>query len=150
MLESGVPIFFLARAFTFVGGAPLPVMAELDETLDADALDAPPSTEAPWLMEVARAPVRKAAAELREGEQLGDGRYRVGAPLGAGGMGSVHEAHDVELDSTVALKVLSRVDGSGIYRLKNEFRALRDISHRNVVQMYELFRDRGRWCLAME
>jgi serine/threonine protein kinase len=41
---------------------------------------------------------------LSAGDRLG--RYEVLAPLGAGGMGEVHRAHDEQLDRDVAIKAL--------------------------------------------
>jgi hypothetical protein len=60
-------------------------------------------------------------------------------------MGVVYRAYDSQLASDVALKSLSRVSADDQYHLKREFRALADIRHPNLIDLYELFAD-GRTC----
>ncbi len=84
------------------------------------------------------------------GTRLADGRFEILRRLGAGGMGVVYEAFDAERRGRVALKTLNRVDGAGIYRLKNEFRALADVSHPNLVRLHELFADDKVWFFTMD
>jgi serine/threonine protein kinase/tetratricopeptide (TPR) repeat protein len=84
-------------------------------------------------------------------ETLGEGgRYRIGRKLGAGGMGIVYAAHDGTRDAEVALKLLRRPDPDGLFRFKREFRALTDIHHANLVNLYELVADDDRWFFTME
>src|SRR5262249_11993203 len=60
-------------------------------------------------------------------------RYELRAHLGAGAMGTVHRAWDKELLAEVALKRLfARAGSEQLYLLKQEFRALRDLSHPNL------------------
>ncbi|HEY6179914.1 MAG TPA: protein kinase, partial [Kofleriaceae bacterium] len=65
-------------------------------------------------------------------------RYQVVRRIGAGGMGVVYEADDVERGQKVALKTISNPDVEKIYQLKREFRALADLSHPNLVALYDL------------
>jgi serine/threonine protein kinase/tetratricopeptide (TPR) repeat protein len=70
------------------------------------------------------------------GQQLGP--YRIERRIGAGGMGEVYSACHVETDRRVAIKFLSRTTPRLLYRFKREFRALADVSHRNVIRLGEL------------
>jgi eukaryotic-like serine/threonine-protein kinase len=83
-------------------------------------------------------------------EFLGTTRYQPLRRLGAGAMGIVYEVFDRERGENVALKTLSRVDPTGIYDLKKEFRSLADVRHPNVVTLYEMVNDDDRWFFTME
>ncbi len=78
------------------------------------------------------------------------GRYRILRRLGAGGMGVVYAAEDRERGGVVALKTLRKADYEKIYRLKREFRALADLSHPNLVALYDLFVEEGACFFTME
>jgi len=79
------------------------------------------------------------------------GRFLVLSHLGQGGMGVVVEAHDEQLDRTVALKLLHvRAAGRQRARLLREAQALARLSHPNVVQIYEVGLVGGRTFIAME
>ncbi len=68
------------------------------------------------------------------------GRYRVTGELGRGGMGVVYEAHDPSLDRTVAIKLVtpSRSTPDSRARLAREARTLAQLSHPNVVEIFEI------------
>ncbi|MFS8069371.1 MAG: serine/threonine-protein kinase, partial [Byssovorax sp.] len=83
-------------------------------------------------------------------EPSGEARFLLRRPLGEGGMGVVHVAFDRERGAEVALKTLTRVDPTGISALKNEFRALADLTHPNLVALHELVSEGGAWFLSME
>lgn len=65
-------------------------------------------------------------------------------------MGVVYEAFDAAQDTLVALKTLSQVDPSSLYFLKNEFRALADVVHPNLVGLHGMFSDGEHWFVTME
>jgi hypothetical protein len=77
-------------------------------------------------------------------------RFEVVAQLGAGGMGEVYRAHDRTRGAEVALKVLRDLDAGALLRFKNEFRALHDVEHPNLVRLHELHEDRGTWFFTMQ
>ncbi|MEZ4453856.1 MAG: AAA family ATPase [Nannocystaceae bacterium] len=78
------------------------------------------------------------------------GRFELLRPIGSGAMGRVFEALDRERGERVALKTLHKLDPSALYRLKNEFRSVADLNHRNLVALHELISHRGEWLLTME
>ena len=80
----------------------------------------------------------------------GNSRFRLVRQLGAGGMGIVYEAEDQQRNVRVALKTLQRADPDLLYRLKREFRSLRDLVHHNLVGLGDLFEQDGEWFFTME
>jgi serine/threonine protein kinase len=80
----------------------------------------------------------------------GTSRFVVEGRLGEGGMGVVHQVRDVQRGEVVALKTMTHLDPVSLLRFKREFRALADISHPNVVQLYELFSEGDQWFFTME
>lgn len=77
-------------------------------------------------------------------------RYVIERELGHGGMGAVYQVLDLERNTRVALKALNTVDAINIYRLKNEFRQLADLSHPNLVSLHELCCENDLWFFTME
>ena len=84
------------------------------------------------------------------GEFRGTERYEVLRRIGEGGMGVVYEAYDRERQQRVALKTIRRANSDTIYRLKREFRALADLSHPNLVSLYDLVVDERACFFTME
>ena len=87
--------------------------------------------------------------------RLLDGRYRIGSRIARGGMASVHEAHDIRLDRTVAVKIMHPGLGDGdsgdfAERFVREARAAARLSHPNVVAVYDQGDDDGTVFLVME
>jgi serine/threonine-protein kinase len=81
------------------------------------------------------------------------GRYRLVALLGKGGMGEVYRAEDLTLDQPVALKFLPAAvvgDPVRLTQFHNELRVARQVSHKNVVRLYDLGEADGRPFLTME
>jgi serine/threonine protein kinase len=86
-------------------------------------------------------------------QTLAGGRYRIEDVLGRGGMASVYLARDGELDRPVAVKVLAEhlADTPGFrQRFLREARLAAQLSHPNVVQVFDVGEDRGRPFIVME
>jgi eukaryotic-like serine/threonine-protein kinase len=106
------------------------------------------------LREVAAAPERPLApaAALKAGELVGES-FRIEATIGAGGMGVVYRARDLELDRPVAIKVRSGTTRDGdIARMLREAKVMAQLSHPNIVTVYEVGTHGGpdRIFIAME
>src|SRR5689334_24444075 len=65
-------------------------------------------------------------------------------------MGVVYEAEDKERGQKVALKTISNPDVEKVYQLKREFRVLADLSHPNLVALYDLVVDAESCFFTME
>jgi WD40 repeat protein/serine/threonine protein kinase len=78
--------------------------------------------------------------------------YRVVRPLGAGGMGEVYLARDVNLGRKVALKVVKQqaLDVASIERLFAEARITASFNHPHIVTVYSVGYHEGRPYLALE
>lgn len=79
------------------------------------------------------------------------GRYRLETPLGQGGMAEVWRAHDERVDRAVAVKILhTYVHPTERERFFQEVKALSQLSHPAVVQVYDLGEEEGRTFFVME
>ncbi len=80
-------------------------------------------------------------------------RYRILRILGEGGMGAVYQARDQELDRIIALKVI-RPELAGnpaiLQRFKQELILARNVTHRNVVRIFDLGEADGIKFITME
>jgi serine/threonine protein kinase/tetratricopeptide (TPR) repeat protein len=102
----------------------------VDSEIATEAMDRPESDSSPEL--------------LAPGHHFGN-RYRIIRTLGTGGMGAVYQAWDDELHIAVALKVIradavrSRRRARELeQRFKRELLLARQVTHRNVVRIYDI------------
>lgn len=114
--------------------------------LDTQNLSSANDRARKFLYEPETAPLRNAGLEsaariLSPGTVLA-ARFRILHPLNAGGMGSVYEAWDSELQETLALKTILpefASERSIIERFKREVKQARQITHPNICRVYDLF-----------
>jgi serine/threonine protein kinase len=79
--------------------------------------------------------------------------YEVLAPIGAGGMGEVYQAHDSKLGRDVAIKVLPEAfayDAERLSRFQREAKMLAALNHPNIATIFGLEQSDGTSYLVME
>jgi tetratricopeptide (TPR) repeat protein/predicted Ser/Thr protein kinase len=110
-------------------------------------------TEA-WSVAVTPRPASEAASkgQLEPGTVLAE-RFEILQLLGQGGMGAVYKGRDLELDRLVALKLI-RPDLAShpeiLRRFKQELILAREVTHRNVVRIFDLGQAQGIKFITME
>jgi hypothetical protein len=128
-----------------------PRTAPLDEEGDRDEADERADFSLDTDIDIDAAGAIQAGATGAGGGTLAStGRFTIQQRLGAGGMGVVYRAFDRERGEVVALKTMRRIDPRALYRFKHEFRTLADLSHPNLVNLYELVATGSYWFFAME
>ena len=125
-----------------------------DTLIDADATIAPGTSfrraSPPPRSRISGADA--SAAVLQIGDILG-GRYEILQLLGEGGMGAVYKSADRELDRFVALKVIRPELASNpsiLARFKQELLLAHQVTHRNVIRIYDLGEAEGVKFITME
>jgi hypothetical protein len=86
-------------------------------------------------------------------EQRAFGRYVLRTMVGRGGMGVVWRAYDEKLERDVALKFLPEVvrnDPDAVRELKHETRCCLQLTHANIVRVYDFVEDGTMAAIAME
>ena len=79
------------------------------------------------------------------------GRYRLVRQIGSGGMGRVFEAVDLQLERSVAVKLLAAEEDEEHRELfRRESRLLARLKHPNIVAVHEAGQDDGRGYIAMD
>src|SRR5580700_6193375 len=81
------------------------------------------------------------------------GRYELSHLVARGGMAEVYRAHDRLLDRPVALKVLFpelSVDRAFVERFRREAQAAANLSHPNIVPVFDWGEDTGTYFIVME
>ena len=112
-----------------------------------------PSAAAAWSIAVtAPSGAPGAEGELLVGTFLAE-RYEILELLGQGGMGAVYKARDTELERLVALKLIRPELASNpeiLRRFKQELILARDVTHRNVIRIFDLGQAKGIKFITME
>jgi serine/threonine protein kinase len=94
----------------------------------------------------------QAAPPIPPGTVLGD-RYRIGEPIGQGGMGTVYAGRDLLLDHEVALKFLQtgfEEDPRYWDILRQEVKLSTRVTHPNVARVHTLEKIDGSFFIVME
>lgn len=86
------------------------------------------------------------------GQKIND-RYQIIRTIGEGGMANVYLAHDLILDRDVAVKILRgdlADDEKFVRRFQREAISASSLSHPNIVEMYDVGEDDGKYYIVME
>src|SRR3989440_7047128 len=86
-------------------------------------------------------------------ERVYNGRYELVRHIARGGMAEVYLAHDRFLDRPVALKVLFpelSIDPSFVERFRREAQAAANLTHPNIVGVFDWGEDQNTYFIVME
>ena len=89
---------------------------------------------------------------INKGELI-DNRYKVIKAIGEGGMANVYLAYDTILDRNVAVKILRgdlATDEKFVRRFQREAISASSLNHPNIVEMYDVGEDNGKYFIVME
>jgi tetratricopeptide (TPR) repeat protein/predicted Ser/Thr protein kinase len=110
----------------------------------------------PYIRPTSPSPPPTSSISAFQGLQPGvlfGGRYEIMGVLGQGGMGAVYKARDRELDRLIALKVIRpelATDPAILLRFKQELILSRNVTHKNVVRIFDLGEAEGIRFISME
>jgi serine/threonine protein kinase len=93
------------------------------------------------------------AMEPVETPRIYSGRYELTHLIARGGMAQVYRAMDRQLERPVALKVLFpelSVDRTFVERFRREAQAAANLSHPNIVPVFDWGEDDGSYFIVME
>jgi calcium-dependent protein kinase len=78
--------------------------------------------------------------------------YLIGQSLGTGAYGEVRKCRNIKTKQNRAVKILrkDRMDDFETKRLTNEIQLLRQVTHPNILKMYEFYEDEKRYYLVTE
>ena len=89
---------------------------------------------------------------INKGELI-DNRYKIIRSIGEGGMANVYLAWDTILEREVAVKILRgdlADDEKFVRRFQREANAASSLRHPNIVEMYDVGEDNGKYFIVME
>ena len=89
---------------------------------------------------------------LSKGQKINE-RYEIVKSIGEGGMANVYLAQDSILDRKVAVKVLRgdlSADDKFIRRFQREAQSVSNLSHQNIVEVYDVGEEDGNHYIVME
>ena len=87
-----------------------------------------------------------------KGQKIND-RYEIIRNIGEGGMANVYLAYDIILNRNVAVKVLRgdlADDEKFVRRFQREANSASSLHHPNIVEMYDVGEDEGKYYIVME
>ena len=109
-------------------------------------------TQSTWAAPATMMDAALSPTTLQPGAVLA-GRYQIVKLLGEGGMGAVYRAHDRELEREVAIKII-RPDlarnAQVLQRFKQELILARQVTHRNIIRIFDLGSAEGLRFITME
>ena len=82
-----------------------------------------------------------------------NGRYRLDAQIGAGGMSTVYRAFDTTLERQVAVKLMHREiasDSDQLERFRREARSVAQLNHPHIVGVIDAGEEDGRPYIVFE
>ena len=89
---------------------------------------------------------------IQKGQKIND-RYEIIRAIGEGGMANVYLAYDTILNRNVAVKILRgdlANDEKFVRRFQREAIAASSLNHPNIVNMYDVGEDEGKYFIVME